>query len=418
MKNTIILMALLCSLQMQSAIVSWQIQTYAPPGENLPAEFTVEIIQNGNSILLQNINTNQFPQIISDIEDGCATIILTATTAFPQDMYMSVEQDKEPASNDNMYFSIYPSYTSGSGTNSVTYNYCTDQYCQANFSATVLDNNGLVQFQQQSLSASGWYWNPPTIEWNLSDGTNSQNGSLLHNFNTSASQEACTTIHQTSVNGLVNCQSTYCEVIVLEELTCPDETAVDMIIEIQFPDSMNAQYGAFYFSYTNQQDQSLSQWNSLNVTGSSAVYHVRNCLPDGCYDLGSDSNLPPGTVVTISIGGGTNTATTLFGSPLEFYPFGELCIAETTAGNNEVSPEQTTISVYPNPASDILTVNSGNGTMTQINISDLNGKIVFQRNGINSGNTHIDISQLPNGLYNLQVLEKNESLTTRLLVQH
>jgi Secretion system C-terminal sorting domain len=418
MKNTIILLALLCSMQMRAAIVSWQIQPYAPLGENLPTEFTVEIIQNGNSIFLQNVNTNQFQQMISDVEDGCATIILTATTPFPQDMYMSVEQDKEPANNDNMYFTIYPSFSSGIGTNSVTYNYCTDQYCQANFSSTVLDNNGLVQFQQQSLSGFGWYWNPPTIEWNLSDGTTSQNGSLLHNFNTSASQEACTTIHQTSVNGLVNCQSTYCEVIVLEELTCPDETAVDMLIEIQFPDSMNAQYGEFYFSYTNQQDESLSQGNSLDVTGLSAVYHVRNCLPDGCYDLGSDSSLPPGTLVNISIDGGANTTTTLFGGPLEFYPFGEICIAQTTAGNNEISSEQTAISVYPNPASDILTINAGNGNMTQINISDLNGKIVLQRNGVKSSNIQIDISQLANGIYNLQILEKNEIITKKLLVQH
>jgi hypothetical protein len=417
MKNTIILIALLMSTKMQADIVSWQIWTNTSNGGNLPSEFTIEIIQNGNTIFLQNVNNNQFQQIISDVEDGCAIITLTAATAFPQDAYISVEQDKEPANSGNMYFAIYPTSASGMGTNTLAYNYCTDQYCNANFSSTVLDNNGLVQFEQQSLYGGGWYWNPPVIEWSLSDGTTSQNASLLHNFNSNNAQQACIAIHQTSVNGLVNCQSTYCQDIVIEEETCPDETTVDMIIEIQFPDSANTSYSEFYFNFINQADQSFTISKSVNVSGANATYQLRNCLADGCYNIGTDSSLPDGTIVSVTIEGGPETTTVMFGNPQEVYPFAGVCINQTTAGNTDIESEQT-LSIFPNPASDMLNINLKAGSFAQIKITDLNGKIVWEKTGLNSNLSQIDISQLTNGIYTIQIIEKNEFQTARLLVQH
>ncbi|MEL6557223.1 MAG: LamG-like jellyroll fold domain-containing protein [Bacteroidota bacterium] len=99
---------------------------------------------------------------------------------------------------------------------------------------------------------------------------------------------------------------------------------------------------------------------------------------------------------------------------------------------NDVSPDPTNvndglmklISIYPNPATSTVTVDFSNlsGREIDIRLIDYSGKNIMERIGINrSGETQIlDISRLENGLYLLQMIDRNDqtiSTTFKLIKQ-
>lgn len=71
------------------------------------------------------------------------------------------------------------------------------------------------------------------------------------------------------------------------------------------------------------------------------------------------------------------------------------------------------VSIYPNPASDVLNINS-NDTSIQIdaiNIYDITGKNIFSQ----VGNASIDVSNFNNGMYIIEVISDNESVTQKFI---
>jgi len=79
------------------------------------------------------------------------------------------------------------------------------------------------------------------------------------------------------------------------------------------------------------------------------------------------------------------------------------------------------IAVYPNPASDNVTITLGkgwNGEMT-VQILDLNGRTVVSNNHIATENSVIntDISNLVSGIYLVRISNATASQVTKLIVQ-
>lgn len=68
-----------------------------------------------------------------------------------------------------------------------------------------------------------------------------------------------------------------------------------------------------------------------------------------------------------------------------------------------------TISIYPNPATDILTINTANLQNIQVELFDVSGRKLLQQNVVNSVST-IDIATLNNGLYIARITNKNGTL--------
>jgi hypothetical protein len=76
------------------------------------------------------------------------------------------------------------------------------------------------------------------------------------------------------------------------------------------------------------------------------------------------------------------------------------------------------ISVYPNPASTIITLsNIGNTAITSLVVSDVNGRIVKQVAADNIGNQAISIADLTNGLYFLTI-KSSEGTTVEKLIKN
>ena len=86
--------------------------------------------------------------------------------------------------------------------------------------------------------------------------------------------------------------------------------------------------------------------------------------------------------------------------------------------NNLPSPAP--MKIFPNPASDFLTIQSGQatpGTM-KIEISDLKGDIVMHENLSVTGNSSkLDVSGLSHGVYFMRVTSGNETLVRKVIIE-
>ena len=73
------------------------------------------------------------------------------------------------------------------------------------------------------------------------------------------------------------------------------------------------------------------------------------------------------------------------------------------------------ISIYPNPAKDLVKISGKE--ITTVQITDINGRILLQRTNINSDFISIDIRDLSKGIYLINILSKNGSkLINKLLI--
>ncbi len=76
-----------------------------------------------------------------------------------------------------------------------------------------------------------------------------------------------------------------------------------------------------------------------------------------------------------------------------------------------------TMHIYPNPASDFITVTSDNTMINSIDVVDNAGKLVLQKSNLNKGETKLDVSSLKSGVYYLRALTSKGVVTEKLVVQ-
>lgn len=77
---------------------------------------------------------------------------------------------------------------------------------------------------------------------------------------------------------------------------------------------------------------------------------------------------------------------------------------------------QCPLSVYPNPASDFLHVNTGNDDEYSLYIFNLQGKELMQKTEL-IGNSTLNISQLKPGIYGAKIITRNQTWTGRVVVE-
>ena len=84
-------------------------------------------------------------------------------------------------------------------------------------------------------------------------------------------------------------------------------------------------------------------------------------------------------------------------------------------GINE--PQHSQVSIYPNPASDKITIETSSAAVQrQLTISNLNGQELITRQ-ITQPKTQIDISSLPSGVYVVKLTCMQSIATTKLIKQ-
>jgi hypothetical protein len=77
------------------------------------------------------------------------------------------------------------------------------------------------------------------------------------------------------------------------------------------------------------------------------------------------------------------------------------------------------ISVFPNPTSDVLTLKLNKEDMTGLKylLFDMNGRLLSQKN-LETNETTINVNQLNNGLYLIKVQDSMKELKTFKIVKH
>jgi hypothetical protein len=75
--------------------------------------------------------------------------------------------------------------------------------------------------------------------------------------------------------------------------------------------------------------------------------------------------------------------------------------------------------VYPNPSGGLLhfEVENSIGSEVKVEIFSLNGQMVFEQRSINQSIFHLDIENLPNGIYSIHMINENERITEKLIIQ-
>jgi hypothetical protein len=103
------------------------------------------------------------------------------------------------------------------------------------------------------------------------------------------------------------------------------------------------------------------------------------------------------------------------GDPLVVRLFMDTSIYNPLSINTNYSISNTL--VYPNPTNTIINVKS-NSLIKNIKIINANGQVIVNKNNINANECKLSISNIPGGIYYLQILEKNYTYYQLINIQH
>lgn len=73
--------------------------------------------------------------------------------------------------------------------------------------------------------------------------------------------------------------------------------------------------------------------------------------------------------------------------------------------------------IYPNPASDVITISGDNTIINKVDVVDNAGKIVINESNLNKKETKLDISNLGPGVYYIRALTSKGMITEKLVIQ-
>lgn len=96
-----------------------------------------------------------------------------------------------------------------------------------------------------------------------------------------------------------------------------------------------------------------------------------------------------------------------------FWAVDNFTVSSATASVDSV--DSNTFRVFPNPANDMININSENHAIDNISIMDINGREVINSSFENINHTKIDISNLTAGIYLLNITSGSSSVTQKLI---
>ena len=85
----------------------------------------------------------------------------------------------------------------------------------------------------------------------------------------------------------------------------------------------------------------------------------------------------------------------------------DIKLTETNTSTKEIRNERQSVSLYPNPAAEILHI-SGTNKIKDINVFNIQGQLKYQL-GLNENETEINVADWPTGIYFMQVRIGNET---------
>jgi PKD repeat protein len=270
----------------------------------------------------------------------------------------------------------------------------------AGFTHTV-GANGVVNFGNTSTGtvANTVYF------WNFGDGTTGFGANPNHTYPSAGAYF----VLMTAINNSLNCLSTASTAINVTGINCVANS------NFSIAPTNTAQYWtatpAFPWNISN------AVWSWGDGSSSNGLYSSHTYSAAGLYQICLN--------VTVSCGSSASTCAT--------YSISKMSSANAMIQINVVPPQLIEVGIanqvnafngfnfYPNPNNGLLNLelNSTNNAPYVIQIIDLSGRIVFTTNidsAKESNQNVIDLHQLPNGVYILQLEQAGQRLKTKLVI--
>ncbi len=93
----------------------------------------------------------------------------------------------------------------------------------------------------------------------------------------------------------------------------------------------------------------------------------------------------------------------------------QLTVNKTSTGLDV--PESNGIIIYPNPNKGIFNIVNSKNQIEMIKIYDLEGKLIYLNNNVNTKTTRIDISSYNKGVYIMEIVKNKKIIRSKLIVQ-
>ncbi len=188
-----------------------------------------------------------------------------------------------------------------------------------------------------------------------------------------------------------NLSSGSCTVTVTDANGCSTSSSVNI--------SQPSQIQVVTSSANSTNSQSNGNASIDNITGGTWPY-TYNWSNGGTTQ--TIFNLMAGTyAVTITDNNGCTLATNV--------------VVQDVTGINSLSADNS-ISVYPNPAKEILTIESKQSFMTEIKLTDVLGQVVSQQISLRVNHVELNVSTLPAGVYILEVKQGDVKFQKQIVI--
>jgi hypothetical protein len=157
---------------------------------------------------------------------------------------------------------------------------------------------------------------------------------------------------------------------------------------------------------------------SYNKTTGQVLIKGPGIAPAGIAVPGSSAGTDPAEIDFISFSGNTTAAPNTTAASMVMDNLTVKAVAtDSLLGFNDISDEAT-FSVYPNPATNFITVSSNiNLTINSIEMFDINGRMVKKISYDATSNAEVTISDLSAGVYMMKISSNNGVATKKIIKQ-
>ncbi|MBA3682082.1 MAG: T9SS type A sorting domain-containing protein [Bacteroidetes bacterium] len=87
-------------------------------------------------------------------------------------------------------------------------------------------------------------------------------------------------------------------------------------------------------------------------------------------------------------------------------------------GVKKNSSEKSNFMFFPNPASDVISVNYKTQNNSKLELRNALGQLIFEQTFNGPVSDYIDVSKYANGSYVLSITEKGETINKKLIINH
>ena len=101
---------------------------------------------------------------------------------------------------------------------------------------------------------------------------------------------------------------------------------------------------------------------------------------------------------------------------LAFYDSAYVCPVIIPTGNDQITDASQYINVFPNPANDLLNIESENYPIESVELLTILGQTLLQLNNVRKTSVQLSVKDLPKGVYILKLQSGDEILSRKVKI--